>query len=635
MLSAYWHPALLTTSGRPVLEHGEHDTVIQDGVGLYQGDRKLLDYQSGRVYLTNRRLFFVNEKPAKLKSPHLQLELSSALSAQLYVGFLKSSPKVTFYMRPEPEQALTTNIEPEPITTTVTWVCPICYYSNTLDATKKQLEDMQKGEGLPTCATCGVDASWDTIKKFLDEAPGGTPQEVDLLTFDGSQCPRCTFVNHPSMMNCEMCGASLAAAQLPEELARPQVMRHSISEMGSNDQLVKMRLELNTGPAPPTVIRLSFRNGGAHNFYGKVSQYIEQERWGQINSANGVNRGAKKLGHQGRPPTVTEQMRAMGIHGLQSSSSQRNYETSLVLNNSLQDLENLLEKGKELINVGQKYQRVLLSAQKPSMDSIDDNLELLHQSQNSMRILDQIVSKNELAKARTNSQKVTSLTNMKLAAAQKTGRSKTAMEQLYIEELSRHISEFLVEENVLDRNGGLVTLYDLYTMYNEARGIDLVSPDHLKAAASKFEQLHLNYVLTEVNITQQDGSDTSESLYIVSKKRMQSSSVSQRFISYLTAHPGQSILQMQQSEFQINHLIIETIVNRLLNDGEIVVDRTVQGEFYYVNEITKFNWDDWAGSLVKQDTPPPKTPELSAVFHSTGNERSSERLQELGDLNFG
>lgn len=48
----------------------------------------------------------------------------------------------------------------------------------------------------------------------------------------------------------------------------------------------------------------------------------------------------------------------------------------------------------------------------------------------------------------------------------------------YHRELANEVESFLCK-GVLEKQGGVVALIDLYCMYNRARGTDLVSPDDI------------------------------------------------------------------------------------------------------------------------------------------------------------
>ena len=61
----------------------------------------------------------------------------------------------------------------------------------------------------------------------------------------------------------------------------------------------------------------------------------------------------------------------------------------------------------------------------------------------------------------------------------------------YHQQLARQLADLLSSQGRLQRMGGMITLTDLYSIYNRARGTELVSPDDLLQAASLMEHLHL------------------------------------------------------------------------------------------------------------------------------------------------
>ena len=56
-------------------------------------------------------------------------------------------------------------------------------------------------------------------------------------------------------------------------------------------------------------------------------------------------------------------------------------------------------------------------------------------------------------------------------------------------ELSRQLADFLAKP--LQQSGGIMTLPDVYCLYNRARGTELVSPDDLLQAIKMFDQVRI------------------------------------------------------------------------------------------------------------------------------------------------
>jgi ESCRT-II complex subunit VPS36 len=63
----------------------------------------------------------------------------------------------------------------------------------------------------------------------------------------------------------------------------------------------------------------------------------------------------------------------------------------------------------------------------------------------------------------------------------------------YFQQLARQLAEYLSEQ--MPRHGGIMTLSDIYCMFNRARGVELVSPDDLYRAAQLQKALQLGFHL--------------------------------------------------------------------------------------------------------------------------------------------
>jgi len=61
----------------------------------------------------------------------------------------------------------------------------------------------------------------------------------------------------------------------------------------------------------------------------------------------------------------------------------------------------------------------------------------------------------------------------------------------YYEQLARQLAEYLGGH--MPGNGGIMTLSDIYCMFNRARGVELISPDDLYHAALLQKKLDLGY----------------------------------------------------------------------------------------------------------------------------------------------
>lgn len=189
------------------------------------------------------------------------------------------------------------------------------------------------------------------------------------------------------------------------------------------------------------LLKFSFRAGGATTFLTHLKSALIQRKW-LLSAAPPIPRP-----HSPTQPRV-------GIAGLEHAGHNQTLKNELVLNAAFGDLESLRAAAKEVIALAESFAR--LSGTGGGGGAAQAALGL--------------VSRDMFA----------------------TGS--TAGERAWIDELSRQVAEFLADDarGVLKREGGVVTLVDLWALYNRVRGgIDLVSPKDLERAAGRFEALRL------------------------------------------------------------------------------------------------------------------------------------------------
>ena len=657
---------------------------------LYQGTSKLLDYQHGRVYLTNRRIIYVPETGvmSSNKAVAIALDLLEILQCTLHTGFLTSSPKLEIILKHHDSdikrsftgcgkklkesdfdraQSPSDNTSAQFGSHTdveLTWICPICFLSNTFKLNGNTINNIRHEIGTaPKCAACGVAARWSYLQKSMDHIANSKksqvqhsqnegPPKIDLLSINMYQCPRCTFVNHPSMVHCEMCGATLPSKKPAKYKSTSNYTLDDHSSQSVREKVgTKFRLEL-AESIDDCVIKLSFRLGGEHNFYKKLCQAMQTRDWENVQQNNGVNKGAVSSSISKRNLSFSGDVGlSVGIHGLQTSFLQKNYETSLVLNDSLQDLNNISEKGIQLIRLGQQYQNVLLGAEEKSIQSNNSDLEIFQTSHNTMKtLITMLTRKGKFMKAKSRYSEISSLQSLKRATDAKKGSSTHKfVYNLYLKELSRHICEFLVEEDILEKRNGVITLYELYASYNEACGFDIATPEEVLKAILLFSKFNFNYVLTGISLTKKEETNTSANseselkVYIISWKKLDSSSVMGKILQILSSHPGLSILQIQKVKgLQISYIVIESFLNKMLKDGIIVIDKTLEGEFFYPNILVTM--DSYRAfksrKLDKSNVEQKESVALSSIFKAGSNDKNNREQQadaifkELAGLKF-
>lgn len=501
----------LTTALRPSLYDDETLLFVQDSVGLYEGKYKIPNYQNGQAYLTSHRACYVdNEEPRKYS---VAVDLKQIDRVETYAGFLKSSPKITLFPKASkrtsqaiaspvpryasPADALiktpgspSRSYAPSPAQArdiNATWICPICGFSNKVPPNFDPATANQH-TNLPPCQACGIQPPLVHVVKAaiaaISNRPSGhtsdptsqarSSMDQDSFFAQGASatgqsqrnatstvCPRCTFENHPSITACEICGASLTASgdrrsQLINESARrpespgPTLSTESII---GNDTI--------------ETIKFSFRAGGDKVFHERLKGALVQRKWllqsappvptpfgqGDANTMESANVSAQQS---------AQQPRVVGIAGLERRGAQLRANNQAVIGTAFEDLEALMTSAKEVIAMAEQFR-----AQSSSADSLTPEARsLLHESASALGLT---TTKDMLG----------------------TG---TTSENLYVTELSRNLAEFLTDDRrgVLRREGGIISLVDLWAVFNRMRnGIELVSPLDFEKAAKMWETLQL------------------------------------------------------------------------------------------------------------------------------------------------
>uniref|UniRef100_A0A060T3W0 Vacuolar protein-sorting-associated protein 36 n=1 Tax=Blastobotrys adeninivorans TaxID=409370 RepID=A0A060T3W0_BLAAD len=438
-----WEKIEVSGAGRPTFSQNESEILVEDNIGLYEGKYKAAGYQDGRVYLTTHRLCYVDSSEPATHSIALKLCLIKGID---YSGrFLRSSPKITLHIDTSspPTSREDTPTAKSPAPQQVTWICQICFYANALP---KDYE--HNVSELPVCLTCGIKATADLIQQAIANATKSefrpphpvTPTAASDTSIDvggkknnnkGFPCPRCTFLNHPLMTQCEMCGAMLISSNLPPQLANVR-----IDSPGPSTALT-----IGTGGG---MVKLSFRGNGDKRFYDKLKAVLAEKPW---KTASGNRKtSAPSLGP--------------GLHGLEQVGERHKQKNEEVLESALGDLEGLMSRAKEVVKLAENYARYLEKTESSS-DVNTSARRLLRESSEALGLNSSVVTK-------------------EMAHEQETFHA----------ELARQIAEFL-QNGVLAREGGIIDLVDLFAIYNRARGISLISPSDLHAACELMEKLNL------------------------------------------------------------------------------------------------------------------------------------------------
>ncbi|KAI0890294.1 Vps36-domain-containing protein [Annulohypoxylon maeteangense] len=509
----------LTTALRPSYLPDEVLLFVQDNVGLYEGKYKLANQQNGQVYLTSHRICYVDKQEPRKHS--VALDLKDVERYEFYAGFLKSSPKVTLIPKPAKRGSLQSRAaaatstasrnggaSPSPApdpgfrlpsngasqTNLATWICTICSFPNPVPSNFDPTT-ANAHTPLPPCLACGIkpalthilkaSISNATSRQVTSSAPthqspfalpsrpqstslavndiggleGGVPppdRRTGSTTTDGFQCPRCTFLNHPSLLSCEICGAPLISHDVP----MAAVPNHARTDSPGPT----LNVASVAGLENPESVKVSFRGGGDKIFYERLKSSMTQRKWllqeappVPSGSANDVRSDSLSTSGPG-----TSRNKTAGIAGLEKMGLDRRKNNELVIGSAFEDLEALMASAKEIVALAESFSRQVNGGTEKATSEAS---ALLAESASQLGLV----------------------TTKDIVGG-------SGSETLYLSELSRNLAEFLTDDarGVLKKAGGIISLVDLWAMFNRARGgVELVSPNDFEKAARMWGKLRL------------------------------------------------------------------------------------------------------------------------------------------------
>lgn len=446
---SYFHSVKTKSSGRPLLSQNEHDIIICDSVGLYEGKERIESKQNGRIFLTNQRIIYVdNTSPI---NETVALDLNEIGSVEYQPGFLKRSSRLILFLSPpklNPVQDKSSqskekspNIrESDDDNYSTDWVCPICQAENKSNG-KITIESTE----MPACDNCGIPMDFtmteDSIKHTMTKiVKNKTTHNTESRMVP---CPTCTFLNHPSMKICEVCGTKLPRQKHEKSSSK----KHIVS-------LIR-----------PQYIQISFRKDDGTLFAQATAKEVNDlKKVGIFNqnvaSINGIDVKPSEevinIIENSKMKPSEKKIEFMGINGLERYRETQLMNNDILFTSALQDLNKLM--------------------------SLAESIETLYKMKDKNLKLNQGINKIDLNKQPQSNLII--------------DRDKFSNQDLFLDEIAREIYDFAMiefKDNEINNNV-LIPLVDFYAMYNKAMriGTGLISPQELKDACQRFPKLGLD-----------------------------------------------------------------------------------------------------------------------------------------------
>lgn len=289
-------------------------------------------------------------------------------------------------------------------------------------------------------------------------------------------------------MACEMCGAPLVSRDLPAELTQSHQLR---TESPGPVVSASFSAAPQSGADVVESIKVSFRGGGEKMFYERLKGSIAQRKWLLHNAPPIPNlsyggRGAAQdaatpdasrssvLSSAGLDEPRPRAVKTAGIAGLEKRGMDMRKNNEIVIGGAFEDLEALMASAKQIVALAEQLAQQTGSSNSATAASSSASAS----------------SADALLLAESASSQLGLVTTKDIVG----GGGSSSHESLYLSELARNLAEFLTDDarGVLRRAGGIMSLVDLWAMFNRARGsVELVSPMDLVKAARLWESLRL------------------------------------------------------------------------------------------------------------------------------------------------
>ncbi|KAH7912060.1 EAP30/Vps36 family-domain-containing protein [Hygrophoropsis aurantiaca] len=349
-----------------LLYNDEELLASQDNVGIYDGPQKSPNHQNGSVHVSTHRLFFVHAQNAMSHS--FAMDLLHVVRTAYYAGLFKSSPKVTLFLDVNTSSDRVSGAQIETEAVFESWECEVCSHRNPAGLSPAAAR---------ICALCGVPRSampTSRVRPIATSLPSSaislssqinsSPKPSPSNGSNGTACPACTFINHPSMNTCEIC-----STPLPRPSFNPIISMKSEPSSRS----VSPPLDNNADLVSP-MLKLSFRKGGDKAFYALLRRALKSQTWeGKRIGKN--TRSGSSLGVPSPDREPTPVLRNSGIGKYPTDSILRNVETSAQntesdLTDAFKDLEALMIKAKDLVHLAGELNEKLTASSSTTTSAI-------------------------------------------------------------------------------------------------------------------------------------------------------------------------------------------------------------------------------------------------------------------------
>ncbi|KAF9930133.1 Vacuolar protein-sorting-associated protein 36 [Modicella reniformis] len=393
----------------------------------------------------------------------------------------------------------------------------------------------------------------------------------------GIACPACTFHNDPFMILCEMCGTDLQDAQSKAfMLHRQEQHQRSISQLPStidipppsllpggatqqsesigtkasvnNNKFLLSVSSLYSGGSSKSTdeansVKLSFRAGGNGTFHSLLRAALAARAWESKPKPRPIDAVKGQPSSLHSSAILTPAIKVGGISGIMRTVETNKKATDDTLSQAFQDLQGLMDKAAEMVALAETIS-------------------------------------NRLAKSNTmNNEETATFKTYLLSMGIASPVTKDTAGAVFHKELARELVEFILP--IVEREGGTMSLMDVYCVFNRARGVELISPKDLHTACQLFSELNLPLRLRKFD---------SGLLVIQTMARYSDDEVSTSITKRIQSlPPGAGLTAVElASAIQISVALAQEQLLMTEARGLICRDESVEGLRFYDNLFVKW-----------------------------------------------
>ncbi|KAL3231486.1 Vacuolar protein-sorting-associated protein 36 [Nakaseomyces bracarensis] len=517
-----WHFVETTESGQPLLRENEKDILIDHDVGLYHGKERIKHRQKGRIFLTSQRVLYVDSQNPQKYSMGIELDDIDHLNYSS--GFLRRSARLIIFIDSSMAYIQTLMGLKKDTTITTTWICPICMVTN-----ETQGELTATSSPTPVCVNCGVPADYELTKNSITINNGKHEKTVKDTTAKKeniNSCPQCTFINHPQVGNCEICGARLPNSKIRNKIRhtkKPTDSRLVIElESLSSNKTNRNQLE--------NYIQISFRKSDGLLFADALEKAVTDLKANNIYNQNCIKKGTPTTSEP--LPLLETKLSKIGITSLEKSREAELLNNDILFTSALTDLDKLISLADSIERL---YRKEEIRGHAPEQSNL---------------LIDRDTFYNR---------------------------------EQFISEISREIYDFVKNGFKNEKNKDsyvMITLVDLYALYNKSMriGTGLISPEEMREACERFS----NFDLRDLYLTKING----RVLCVCTNDAFEY--IKEKILKVIEEKPGSDLLSLSQilnsdSSNTWSVGIIQEMLKSCVDKGDLVIDEQISGIGYYTN----------------------------------------------------